>query len=106
MLDVEDICKQQISFIAIQRCNLLSVPFESNEEWNGISEDFGGLMGTADLKLACMFSVDADTENRSFAAGVRLYNMMGEDIQLLPDDFCWEYRLYKTTGNKDESDIG
>ena len=79
-----------------------SVSFESNEEWNGISEDFGGLMGTADLKLACMFGVETDTEHKSFAAGVRLYNMTGQDIQLLPDDFCWEYRLYKTIGNKDE----
>ena len=62
-------------------------------------------MGTADLKLACMFGVETDTEHKSFAAGVRLYNMTGQDIQLLPDDFCWEYRLYKTIGSKDESDI-
>lgn len=79
-----------------------SAPFQNTEEWSGSSADiYGGLMGTANLKLACMFNAGTNTENHLPVAGINFYNITGENIRLLPDD-CWEYRLYKIVSNKDE----
>lgn len=76
-----------------------SAPFETTEEWDGKLDLYGGLMGDGGLEIACFF--DAGTiDNRPYA-GMECYNITGHDIRILPN-FCWEYRLYKMIGSRDE----
>lgn len=62
--------------------------------------DYGGLMGTGNMKLPCMFGVFKSEEQTYIS--IDLYNTIGEDIRILKDDFQWEYRIYRMIGEKEE----
>lgn len=74
--------------------------FTSQDEPYALVSDFGGLMGTGNMKLPGLFGVSALEEHPYFHFD--LYNLTGEDIDILEDDFQWEYRIYRVIGEKEE----
>lgn len=77
-----------------------SATFTSQDEPYALVSDFGGLMGTGNMKLPSLFGVSALEEHPYFHFD--LYNVTGEDIEILEDDFQWEYQIYRVIGEKDE----
>lgn len=76
--------------------------FASEEEWNGLIDSYGGLMGTGSMDLACMFGIYGTNTPGIFAPHILLYNITGKDIRILEDDFQWEYRIYRVIGKREE----
>ena len=76
------------------------VSFTSEEEWDGAVSEYGGLMGTGNMELPCMFGVFALEDQLD--VDISLYNATAENILVLKDDFQWEYQIYRTIGKKDE----
>ena len=78
-------------------------PFATPEEWNGGSGEWGGLMGTGEMLL--FFTLDSGADpfgDRLPHPHTRLYNITGEDIELLPAAQTWEYQIYRLTGTDEE----
>lgn len=76
--------------------------FISTEEWNGITDRWGSLMGTGSMELACIFSIRYDNQAEQANLHVMLYNMTEDDICLLENAFQWEYRIYRIIGEDNE----
>ena len=74
--------------------------FTSQEEPYALVGDYSGLMGTGDMKLPGIFGVSALEEHPYFRFD--LYNVTGEDIHILDDDFQWEYRIYRVMEGTEE----
>ena len=79
-----------------------AVKLTCKETWEGSVDSYGGLMGTGSMNLACMFDVSTYDGGRCPDFSVRLYNITGEDITILPSDFQWEYQLYQRINGQDE----
>lgn len=74
--------------------------FTSQDEPYALVSDFGGLMGTGNMKLPGKFGVSVLEEHPYFCFD--LYNVTGEDIDILEDDFQWEYQIFRIIGGKEE----
>lgn len=77
-------------------------PFETAEEWNG-SNDFGlMIMGTGEMPLFFTLNAPMNFGDGVPHPGVGLYNITGQDIELLPATQPWEYQIYRLIGTNEE----
>ena len=78
-------------------------PFETPEEWNGGGDFWGSIMGSGEMLLFFNFGDGVQPfGDRLPHPHFMLYNITGQDIELLPASQTWEYQIYRLTGADEE----
>ena len=77
-------------------------PFETSEQWDGDSDYGLVIMGTGDMPLFFTLGAAMNLGDGVPHPVVKLYNITGQDIELLPPSQPWEYQIYRLIGTNEE----